>query len=100
MAIQPRYTSAILEAIKSLGAKAVVTINGVEREYPLLNTIQTENTIKHFVYLENETGTITSAKLVDSVGRELQTYTTVVEKGVNGFTIVFAITIEIKEGIV
>lgn len=100
MTIQPRYTSAILEAIKSLGAKAIVTINGVEREYPLLNTLQTENTIKHFVYLENEIGTITSAKLVDSVGRELQTHNAMVEKGADGLTIVFAITIEIKEGVV
>lgn len=100
MAIQPMYASAILEAIKSLGAKVIVTIGGNDREYPLLNTLQTENTIKHFVYLENETGTITSAKLVDSVGRELQTYTTTVEKGADGLTVVFAITIEIKEGIV
>lgn len=98
MAIQALYRSAILEAIKRLGEKAIVTIGGVSREYPLLNTLQTDDTIKHFVYLENETGTITSAKLVDSVGRELQTYSTVVEKGQDGLVIVFAIKIEIKEG--
>lgn len=99
MAIQPLYRSAILESIKKLGDKAIVTIGGVARTYPLLNTLQTDDTIKHFVYLENETGTITSAKLVDSIGRELQTYSTVVEKGQDGLVIVFAIKIEIKEGV-
>lgn len=99
MTIQALYRSAILEAIKNLGEKAIVTIGGVSREYPLLNTLQTNNTIKHYVYLENETGTITSAKLVDSVGRELQTYNTAVEKGQDGFTIVFAVRIDIGEGI-
>lgn len=98
MAIQALYRSAILEAIKKLGEKAIVTIGGVAREYPLHNTLQTDDTIKHFVYLENETGTITSAKLVDSIGRELQTYNTVVEKGQDGLVIVFAVKIEIKEG--
>ncbi|MCY9546770.1 hypothetical protein [Lysinibacillus xylanilyticus] len=98
MAIQALYKSAILESIKRLGAKAVVTIGGVSREYSLLNTLQTGDTIKHFVYLDNETGSITSAKLVDSMGRELQTYNTVVEKGKDGLVIVFAIKIEIKEG--
>lgn len=98
MAIQPLYRSAILESIKKLGARAVVTIGGVAREYPLLNTLQTDDTIKHFVYLENETGSITSAKLVDSIGRELQTYNTVVEKGQNGLTVVFAVKIDIGEG--
>jgi len=98
MAIQALYKSAILESIKKLGAKAVVTIGGVAREYPLLNTLQTDDTIKHFIYLENETGTITSAKLVDLIGRELQTYSTVVEKGQDGLVIVFAVKIEIKEG--
>lgn len=99
MTIQALYRSAILEAIKNLGEKAIVTIGGVSREYPLLNTLQTNDTIKHYVYLENETGTITSAKLVDSVGRELQTYNTAVEKGQDGFTIVFAVRIDIGEGI-
>lgn len=99
MAIQPLYRSAILESIKKLGAKAVVTVGGVAREYPLLNTLQTDDTIKHFVYLENETGSITSAKLVDSIGRELQTYNTVVEKGQDGLTVVFAVKIDIGEGV-
>lgn len=97
MAIQQLYKTMILDAMKTMGVKAQVTIDGVTKEYPLSHTTQTDSTLKHFVYLENETGTITSAKLIDSVGRDLQTLTTSIQKGPDGLAVVFAITVNIKE---
>lgn len=97
MAIKEAYRSAMLDFIKTLGVKAVITIGGQTLEFPILDTLVDGNTLKHFVYLQNETGTITSAKLVDNQMRELQTHDAKIEKGVDGLVVVFGVTVNIKE---
>lgn len=97
MAITTLYHDLIIEYVQSLGRKAVVKISGIDYEYPILNTLREGNTVKHFVYLENETGTIEDVRLVDASNRNLQTRSISVEKGPDGLVVVFVITIKIEE---
>lgn len=97
MAIKEAYRSAMLDFIKTLGVKAVITIGGHTLEFPILDTSIDGGTLKHFVYLQNEAGTITSAKLVDKQMRELQTHDAKIEKGADGLVVVFGVTVNIKE---
>lgn len=97
MAIKEAYKSAMLDFIKTLGVKAVITIGGQAHEFPILDTLVDGDTLKHFVYLQNETGTITSAKLVDNQMRELQTHDAVIQKGADGLVVVFGVTVNIRE---
>lgn len=99
MAIQPLYRDAILETIKSLGKQAIVRIGGIDYSYPLMHTQIEDGVLKHFVYIDDEQGTIESVRLVDGQGRDLQTLTTVVEKGADGLVVVFVVKINIEEGI-
>ncbi|WP_102271315.1 hypothetical protein [Cytobacillus massiliigabonensis] len=97
MAVTDLYVDETLNYMRTLAKKAQVTIDGVEREYEIFKTLVEGRTVKHFVYLTNETGTITNAKLQDGQGRDLQHRTYNVRKGPDGFVVVFVITISIKE---
>ncbi|MED4399763.1 hypothetical protein [Metabacillus fastidiosus] len=98
MTIKDLYISEMITHMASLGKKAKVTIDGVEKEFNIFKTLIKGKTFKHLIYLTNDIGKITDAKLLDIQGRELQTESFNVTKGPDGFTIVFVVTIEVKEG--
>lgn len=91
------YLDQTLDFLRDLPKSAKVTINGTETEHDIFRTLVEGQTIKHFVYLSNETGVITSAKLIDAQQRDLQTKTYNVTKGPDGFTIVFVTELKIEE---
>lgn len=99
MAIQPLYKDAIISVIKDLGKNAIVRIGGIDYTYPLMHTQFEDGVLKHFVYIDDERGTIESVRLVDAQGRDLQTLTTAVEKGADGLVVVFVVKINIEEGV-
>ncbi len=74
--------------------KAVITINGVDVEYPIFKTIREGNKLKKLVYLQSETGRISGAKIVDAHDRDLQTMVIDITKDVNGLVIAFVIDIK------
>ncbi|MEK5070494.1 hypothetical protein [Sporosarcina sp. FSL K6-1508] len=81
-----------------VGAK--VTIDSIEKEFPIfLKEIQ-GNTLKIFVELESEIGHITHAVIIDMHGREVRYKTMNINKGEHGLMVTFFLAIEIKEGTV
>lgn len=97
MAIKQLYVDQVIAHMQTLAKSARITINGAEKDYEIFKTLVEGKTFKHFVYLTNEVGNITEAKLLDAQGRELQTKSFSVTKGEDGFVVAFVITIEIKE---
>lgn len=99
MAIKDLYSDTILETIKSLGKNAIVRIGGIDYTFPLMHTQIENGVLKHFVYIDEEEGTIESVRLVDGLGRDLQTKETTVQKGADGLVVVFVVKIKIEEGV-
>lgn len=81
------------------GAK--VTIDGVERDYPIHESSYIEgNVLKKFVYLDSESvGRITHAYVYDRDGRAIQEKTMNIKKGADGLMVTFFFALEIKEGV-
>lgn len=96
MAIKQLYVDTLLDYMQTIAKSARVTINGALVDFDIFKTIVEGNTIKHLVYLTNETGSVTNAYLLDAFGRELQSKSFSVNKGEDGFTIVFVTALEIK----
>lgn len=96
--ITPLLTSLIQQDLNRHFNKAKVTINGIEEEYEIYETIIRDNVVKKYVYIEDEPqGLIERACLVDQYGRELIIQEPNLEKGQDGWIISFKIVIEIKD---
>lgn len=94
--IHPLMVDLTLDFIQSLSTKAVVVINGIEHQFDYYRVMREGNTIKKYVYLSSEVGNITAAHAVDSLGRHLESYEAQIEKGPDGFMIVFLLSLDIK----
>jgi len=81
-----------------VGAK--VTIDGMERDYPIHPSSYIDgNTLKKFVYLEDEPGHVTHAYIYDQHGRRIRETGMNIRKGEDGMMITFFFALEMKEGI-
>ncbi|MEK4712229.1 hypothetical protein [Sporosarcina sp. FSL K6-5500] len=81
-----------------VGAK--VTIDGIERDYPIHESSYIEgNTLKKFVYLESESGHVTHAYVYDQHGRQIREKKMNIQKGEDGLMVTFFLSLEIKEGV-
>lgn len=94
--IQQLMVDKMLDFMQTLSTKAVVVIDGIEHQYDYYLIIREENLIKKYVHLRSETGNVTAAHAVDSLGRHLESYTAQIEKGPDGVMIVFLLSLEIK----
>lgn len=99
MEVQQLLLDEVLNFVDSYARKAVVTIDGVKKEYEVHRTDIKGNQLKKMVFIENEIGTITNAILVDSQGRNLFVKDMNILKKEDGFMIVFKLDIKI-EGVV
>lgn len=86
----------VIEFLSTLVRRAIVTIDGNEREYDIYRTKREGNTLKKMVYTTSETGYISTARLVDVQGRTIQTKGVNVQKFEDGFMIVFSIEIKVE----
>lgn len=96
MEVQKLLLDEVLKFVDSYAKKAVVTIDGVKKEYDVYRTSIQGNQLKKMVYIENETGKITNAILVDSQGRNLFIKDMNIVKKEEGFMIVFKLDIKIE----
>lgn len=96
MEIQPLLIDETLKFIDSYVKKAKVTIAGVEKEYPIFKTKIEGKEIKKFVYITNETGLISDARLIDAQGRNIHVKKMNIVKDKHGFMIVFKINLKIE----
>lgn len=94
--IQQLFLDELLKHGEQLSRKAVVTIDGVERDFSFFRSEIIGNRLQKMVYIENETGTISRAILVDSQGRNLHVKDMDIIKGPHGFMIVFRVDIKIE----
>ncbi|MCD5324787.1 MULTISPECIES: hypothetical protein [Pontibacillus] len=97
MALQPLLINQTVTYINNLIDKAKITIDDVTEDYPIYNSLVEGNSIKKYVYLDNATGYISEAKLVDSLGRDLSVKPLKISKGQDGFMMVFLIELNVKE---
>lgn len=96
MAINKLEIDLIIDFIMNLPRKAIITIAGIDVEYPISKTSRDGNKISRYILIEEEVGLITKARLVDSLGRDLETYTTSIDKGADGFNIKFSTSIKVE----
>lgn len=94
--IHPLLVDNVIDYIMGLSPKAVVTIDGIDREYEYYRVMREGNLIKKYVYLQDETGKITGAHAVDVQGRQLESYQAHIEKGPDGFMVVFLLELKIE----
>lgn len=85
-----------IDFLMSVGKKAILKIDGIEKEFDFYRVDREGNVIKKYVYLSTEIGTVTDARVVDELGRNLESYTSSIEKGPDGFMIVFYLKLNIE----
>lgn len=85
-----------LQFLKDMAKKAVVTINGEEITKSFYSQEVVGDMVKTYVYLDDGHGQVTSVKLVDAQGIELDQYTTSIESSEDGLMIVFTLSVTLK----
>lgn len=91
--IQPIAVTEILNFVSNSIKGAKVTVNGVEKEFPIWKTKFAKDTVRKYVKLgTEERGLITKAALVDVQGREWAVENYDYEKGQDGFILAFPFT--------
>lgn len=85
-----------LDFLKSMVKKAIVTIDGVELEKDFHSQTIEDDTIKTYVYLSDGHGVVSSAKLVDAIGIELDNYSVNIATNEDGLMIVFTLSVQLK----
>lgn len=98
MSLKPLYVNLVRGFASNLGVKAKVTIDGTIKDCDIFRTSIEEESIKKFVYIDEGVGHITEAKLVDSSERELDVKSLDIQKGEDGYMIVFQTSLKIEEG--
>lgn len=77
---------------RDMARNAIVTIDGQD----IIKTFHSQeivgDSVKNYVFLDDGHGKVTSAKLVDAQGIELDRYTTSIEPSEEGLMIVFTLT--------
>lgn len=96
MEIQQLLVDEVLKFVDDYARKAVVTIDGVKKEYEVYRSDIQGNRLKKMVFIENDMGTITNAILVDSQGRNIFVKDMRISKKEDGFMIVFKLDIKIE----
>jgi hypothetical protein len=94
--IQPRYLDVIRDAADAAVAKSLVTINGEQKEFPIYRTLVDGYKIRKYIYIQNDTGHITNAVLLDHAGNQLAIKSHNVQKGTDGFVICFELEIKLE----
>lgn len=89
-------TDRTLQFLKDMAKKAVVTVDGQENVLSFHSQEIVENTVKTYVFLEDGHGQVTSTKLVDSQGIELDRYSTSIQPSEDGLMIVFTLSVTLK----
>jgi len=85
-----------LQFLKEMAKQAVVTVDGQDSVVSFHSQEIVKDTVKTYVYLENGHGKVTTAKLVDAQGIELDQYTTSIEPSEEGLMIVFTLSVTLK----
>lgn len=86
----------VLQFLKEMSKKAVVTIDGQDLIKSFHSQEVVENTVKIYVFLEDGHGQVTTTKLVDSQGIELDRYSTSIQPSEDGLMIVFTLSVALK----
>ncbi|MED3799937.1 MULTISPECIES: hypothetical protein [Lysinibacillus] len=94
--IQPLLIQLTEAFLSNLVVGAKVTIDGVVYDKPISHTSDRYG-LRKYVKLTTEKGLITRVVLVDSMGRELYVKSMNYQKGAQGYTIAFPLTVEAKE---
>lgn len=79
--------------------KAVLEIDGVERDYDIFRTKIEPGKVRKFVYLDSDVGHVTKARLVDSARRDLYVSDTSINKMQDGLMVMFNINVSINGGV-
>jgi len=85
-----------LDFLKKMAKKAIVTIDDQQKEIEFHSQLIESDTVKTYVYLDDQHGLVTEAKLVDEHGIELDKYTTHIEQSEDGLMIVFTLSVVLK----
>ena len=84
----------------SLVHKAVLTLDGIEKDYDIFRTKIENGKVRKFVYLGSGAGHVTNARLIDNARRDLYISDSNIAKTEDGLMIVIDINISIKGGVV
>ena len=98
MPIAPLLVDKTVDFVSKEIKSAKVLINNEYKEFPIDNTSIENGVITKFVYITNDEGQIGRARLLDSLGRELQYRDFNIKKGPDGTMLVFKIRIKLLEG--
>ncbi|MBQ7232821.1 MAG: hypothetical protein IJX07_06350 [Bacillales bacterium] len=100
MAAKKILLDILTEFTSNLIHKAVLTVDGVEKEYDIFRTHVENGTVKKFIYLSHASGTVTSGRLIDKQMRTLIFDNCNITQSEDGLLVLFEIRISIKGGIV
>lgn len=102
MAVQTKqlFLDSVTNYASNLIHKAVLEIDGTEKDFEITRTKINNGKIAKYVHLDSYDGLITKARLVDHQRRDLMYNEMSIYKVDDGFMFVFTITIEVKGGVI
>lgn len=99
--VLPYYVDEIRRLAETIAKKAVVTIEGVEYDYPITKTVNRDGFFKHYIEVEDEpVGNIERIVLMNENDIPLAEGTGLIEKDDEGWQFAFKVfvTLQEKEG--
>ena len=96
--IEDFYIDESRRLTSTIAKKALVTIAGVEYEYPITKTVIRDGFLKHYIEIEDEpVGDIEKAVLVTANNVPLITGTGLIEKGDDGWQMAFKLFVTVSQ---
>ena len=86
----------VLEFLKAMPRKAMITMDGMEKEVAFHSQLIEDDTVKTYIYLDDGHGKVTRARLVDQHGIELDDYQINIEPSEDGLMVVFTLAVKVK----
>lgn len=97
--VKQLYLDTITNYASNLVSKAVLEIDGAEKDYDIFKTKIESGKILKYVKIVDDSGLITKVRLIDNQRRDLLYNEMSIRKLDDGFMMVFTIKIDVKGGV-
>lgn len=96
--VQPLLLESLIAFLDGLMSAGKVKINGVDKNYEIYQTIIDGNTIRKFIYIQDEEGLVGEAQLTTIDGEVLAAKQVNIQKEEDGLMLAFEFSIELQGG--
>lgn len=85
--------------ISNLAVKAVLTVDNVDKDYDIFRTKISDGVVRKYIYIDDQIGHITKARLIDNQRRDLIYSDVNIKKLDDGLMVLFTIKLTVGGGV-